>query len=168
MQWCAETPSVGGGAFWPIDQLLLLKKLTENTVANSLAAWLHFDQLSCKFEILGARSSHVPPQSAHPWLLEHDVNVANGLYTSNTSIKTKPYTVWKTCIYSLICFVCMMSPNPENTPQRAVPTWKWMQHRNRRKELASQHHVSCIPDINVIRHLYPSKSSPKRVYITKK
>ena len=46
---CRDAFSWGGGeAFWPIDQLLLLKrKVTENTVANSLAAWLTFNQLSC-------------------------------------------------------------------------------------------------------------------------
>ena len=66
-QWCAETPSVGGGAFWPTDQLLLLKKkkVTQNTSANSLAAWLIFHQLSCKFENIGPQRH----PSAHPWLI---------------------------------------------------------------------------------------------------
>ena len=45
---------LGGGAFSPIDQLLLLKKkVTVNTVAKVLAASLTFDQLSCKFDNIG-------------------------------------------------------------------------------------------------------------------
>ena len=45
---------------WPI--IVTKKKIAENTVANSLAAWLPFDQLSCKFEnIGGATPAPKPP-----------------------------------------------------------------------------------------------------------
>ena len=44
----------GGGSFWPIDQLLLLKKESqENTVANYL--FLQHGQLLANLKILGAR-----------------------------------------------------------------------------------------------------------------
>ena len=48
-QWCAETPSVWGGGIltnWPT--IVIKKNGTENTIANSLAAWLTFEKLSCK------------------------------------------------------------------------------------------------------------------------
>ena len=67
-QGCVKTPSVGWGeeAFSPIDQILLLKEMvTENIVANSFAAWLTCDQLSCKFENIGGHNPPLPP-SAHP------------------------------------------------------------------------------------------------------
>ena len=32
-------------------------KVTENTVANSLSAWLPFDQLFCKYENIGGRDT---------------------------------------------------------------------------------------------------------------
>ena len=60
---CRDT--VGGR----IDQLAnycCYKKVTENTVANSLAAWLPFDQLSCKFENIRGAWSRPHPQPALP------------------------------------------------------------------------------------------------------
>jgi len=45
--------------------LLKKEKVTENTVATSLAAWLPFDQLSCEFENIGVDAMS-PSQSAHP------------------------------------------------------------------------------------------------------
>ena len=49
---------VGWGVLtnWPptiVTKLLLAKKVTDETVTNPLAAWLTFDQLSCKFENIG-------------------------------------------------------------------------------------------------------------------
>ena len=40
----------GGGRFDQLTNYCYLKKVTENTVANSFAAWLTFDQLSGKLK----------------------------------------------------------------------------------------------------------------------
>ena len=42
-----------------LGQLLLEKKVTENTVTISLAAWPNFDELFCIFETVEGR--HAPP-----------------------------------------------------------------------------------------------------------
>ena len=53
---CQDTFCWGGGG-----NHLMKKKVTENTVASSLAAWLTFDQLSCKFENIGGCDTPTPP-----------------------------------------------------------------------------------------------------------
>ena len=43
----------GGGRFDQLTNYCQGKKFPENTVANSLAVWLTFEQHSCKFENIG-------------------------------------------------------------------------------------------------------------------
>ena len=59
-----------GGVFDQLTDYCHSKKhkITEITVANSLAAWLPFDQLFCKFENIGGRDAPYAPQPAHSWL----------------------------------------------------------------------------------------------------
>ena len=58
-----------GGSFNQLANCCYQKKVTENTVANSLAACLTFDQLSCKFENIGGLGAPMPPSahSCHYW-----------------------------------------------------------------------------------------------------
>ena len=57
---CAKKLSVGGGV-WPTDQLLSLKKVTENAVANSLAAWLTLTNFFANLRIFGGLMPPHPP-----------------------------------------------------------------------------------------------------------
>ena len=58
---CRDTFCWGGGAFSPIDQPFLVKKwVTENTVANSLAAWLTSDQHFAHLKMVGGRDVPTP------------------------------------------------------------------------------------------------------------
>ena len=57
---------MGGGREGRLTKLPTIctkKKLTKNAVANSPAAWLNFDQLSCKFDYIGGVKN---PPSAQP------------------------------------------------------------------------------------------------------
>ena len=52
-----------GGRFDQLTNYCYFKNVTENTVANSIAAWLPIYQLSCKFENIGEPTSpsrHIP------------------------------------------------------------------------------------------------------------
>ena len=53
----------------PFYQLLSLKnKVMEDTVTNSLAAWLTFDQISSNFERIGVRDApRAPTSTSLPW-----------------------------------------------------------------------------------------------------
>jgi len=53
---------LGGGAFSPIDQLLLLKKWSQKILLTTLAAWMPFDQLSYKFDSIGGHDAPYAPQ----------------------------------------------------------------------------------------------------------
>ena len=55
---CRDTFCWGGAAFGQLTNYIYLKKVTENTVGNSLAAWLTFDELSCKFDTTRGRDFH--------------------------------------------------------------------------------------------------------------
>ena len=59
---CRDTLRWGEGRFNHLTNYCYLKKITENTMANSLAALLTFDQLSCNFEDIG----DVSPPRPHP------------------------------------------------------------------------------------------------------
>ena len=66
----------GGGIIDELTnyQYLNKEKVTENTVVTSLAAWLPFDQLSCKFENIGERDAPTPPNRHNPGM-DHTTSV---------------------------------------------------------------------------------------------
>ena len=54
-------------------------------MANPIAAWLTFDQLSCKFENIGGRLAPMPP-SQHPCLKGLQLADDTTLHASDDSI----------------------------------------------------------------------------------
>ena len=68
-QWCAETPSDGGGAFWPNDQQLLVKKERKRSQKILLPTLLQHGCLLTNFianvKTLGRRDAPLHASSRH-------------------------------------------------------------------------------------------------------
>ena len=122
---------LGGGTYWPTDQLLLLrkKKVTENTIANSLAAWLPFDQLSCKFDnIRGVRRPHTPNRHVPGYIPKREaLGVSCIVFNYPPSEKLSPESKLK----------CTFNTNPENKClfDKAIYSFSKRLHHNRK------HHI---------------------------